>query len=259
MPTSANSTSPGRASGTPPDLARYARRVPTVALVTLAVLAWVELLVVPMPMPGESGVVAAAYAVLTLAMWLVMMLAMMVPSVAPVVLLYDRAIARQLPDGATLTLCFIAGYATAWAVFSVAATALQIALIEGGFVDTMGAVRSRRGAGVLLLATALYQWLPAKSACLEHCRSPLDFIVRQRRPGRSGAWRMGLRHGLWCVGCCWMLMLLLFVGGVMNLAWVAGLTLVIALEKLGPRPAVLRRIVGIAALGAGVACLLHLL
>jgi len=161
--------------------------------------------------------------------------AMMTPSVAPTVLLFDR-VSRRGGGHAPWrrTAVFVAGYFGAWAGFSVLVSVLQMGLIGLGVIDTMGAATARWAACALLAFAAAYQLLPAKRACLEHCRSPAEFIARHFRSGWSGAWRMGLEHGALCLGCCWVLMLLLFVGGVMNLAWVAGLTAVVLLEKLAP-------------------------
>jgi len=215
-----------------PRLRHWDRAVPLLALASLALLGWLYLLYWPMPMPGEAGVAAWDYAALSAIMWFVMMIAMMSPAVLPVVLLFDGAVRRSNAAPLPRTLAFVGGYFSAWMLFSVAVTAVQVALIETGAIDTMGVTREPAFTTGLLAAVGLYQWLPIKAACLEHCRSPMDAITRHFRPGTSGAWTMGWHHGLYCVGCCWLLMLLLFIGGVMNLAWVAGLTLLVMLEKL---------------------------
>jgi len=224
------------------------------ALAALAALSWWGLVAVPMPMPGDAGIAAAAYLTLTFAMWLVMMVAMMTPSVAPTVLLFHRVESQQRRQPRSLrTAAFAAGYFSAWAAFSLAATVLQALLIEAGTIDTMGAVTTRWATSALLAAAATYQWLPVKQACLQQCRSPAEFIASHFRAGASGAWRMGAEHGALCVGCCWVLMLLLFVGGVMNLAWVGGLTLVVLLEKLAPGGRTVRALVSGALLIAAIA------
>jgi len=200
------------------------------ALAALTLLCWYYLAAWPMPMPGATGVRAPAYVGLTFVMWLLMMVAMMTPSAAPAVLLFHR-----VQRGAwQRTIAFVAGYFAAWAVYSLAATVAQVLLIEAGRVDTMGAATSRLTSAVLLAGAAIWQWLPAKAACLEQCRAPAEFLVAHHHPGTLGALRTGIRHGIYCVGCCWALMLLLFVGGVMSLAWVGGITLLVALEKLAP-------------------------
>jgi predicted metal-binding membrane protein len=201
-----------------------------------------------MPMPeGVQHVWSPSYLLFSLAMWFVMMVAMMTPSVAPVVLLYDRVMHRDQPGWHPRTLVFLLGYFIVWAGFSVAATLAQAALIRTGVIDAMGVIGTRRFAALLLVAVALYQWSAAKSACLDRCHSPLRFIVG-RRSGRLRDLRAGLAHGAWCVGCCGGLMLLLFVGGVMNLTWVVAITLAVAIEKLAPRPQWARTAIGIGAL-----------
>jgi predicted metal-binding membrane protein len=222
------------------------------ALVALAALAWAYLWSSPMPMPVSSGGLRTThYAIVTFLMWLVMMIGMMVPSVAPTVLLFDRIARRGDPDGALLrTGSFVAGYLLVWGAFSLAAAALQIVLIAAGWIDAMGVAARPWFTASLLAVAGMYQWLPAKRACLEHCQSPVQFMVKAYRPGASGALMMGARHGLHCLGCCWGLMLLLFVGGVMNLLWVAAIAAVVFAEKLLGRGAWLRRAIGIAALAA---------
>jgi len=219
------SASPARASGSPD------RPIVIAALIALLVLGWAYLLYWPMPMPDEAGHWAPGYLALTFVMWLLMMLAMMTPAVAPVVLLFRR-VQQQQPDTAvSRTLAFVGGYFAAWAGFSIAATVLQSALISLEWIDTMTVAQDRALAAALIAAVGIYQFLPWKAACLEQCRSPLEFITRSHRRGAVGAWRMGLEHGAWCVGCCWLLMLLLFVGGTMHLAWIVGITVVVTLER----------------------------
>jgi predicted metal-binding membrane protein len=222
------------------------------ALAALAALAWAYLWWSPMPMPASSGGLRTShYALVTFLMWFVMMIGMMVPSVAPTVLLFDRVARRGDPDAALArTGAFVAGYLLVWGAFSLAATALQIELIAVGWIDAMGVAGRPWFTATLLAAVGIYQWLPAKRACLEHCQSPVQFLVDAYRPGKSGALVMGARHGLYCLGCCWGLMLLLFVGGVMNLLWVAAIAALVFAEKLLGRGAWLRRAIGIAALVA---------
>ena len=230
-----------------------------IALAALTALAWAYLKWSPMPMPGSSGGLRTAhYLAVTFLMWFVMMAGMMVPTVAPTVLLFDR-VARRSAPGATVgrTAPFVAGYLLVWGAFSVAATALQVELIAAGWIDAMGvAARPWFSAG-LLTGVGLYQWLPAKRACLDHCRSPVQFLVEAYRPGASGALLMGVRHGLYCLGCCWALMLLLFVGGVMNLLWVAAIAAVVFIEKLLARGEWLRRAIGAVALAAALAVVIQ--
>jgi predicted metal-binding membrane protein len=187
----------------------------------------------PMAMTSAVGWPASRLA-LTFAMWWVMMIAMMLPAAAPVVLLYVRAASTAGgPEPATAS--FLGGYLAIWAIFAGGATVLQAAL-ENAELLSGEWMRSR---SVLLTAALLtvagaYQLSPAKAACLRHCQNPARFISRFYRAGPLGAVRMGAIHGAFCVGCCWLLMALLFVGGVMNLAWIAALTLLVAAEKLLP-------------------------
>lgn len=231
---------------------RIDRMMVVSALALLTGVGWLYLGLSPMPMPGGAGVTAPRYAMLTLVMWFLMMIAMMVPAVTPVVLLFDR-VSQQAAARLPRTLAFVGGYLSAWLVFSAAVSLLQIALIRIGWIDTMGTARHRMVTATLLIAVGTYQWLPLKSACLNHCRSPLQLLTHRYRPGLSGAWRMGLEHGLYCVGCCWLLMLLLFIGGVMNLWWVAGIAILVSIEKLMPRGNLIARIVGAVSILAGLA------
>ena len=170
-------------------------------------------------------------------MWALMMTAMMLPSAAPMILLYARFARQANAQDAVLApaAAFAGVYLFVWAAFSLAAAALQTALVATGAVSAMTlSIGDHRAAGALLIAVGLYQLTPLKRACLETCRSPLSFLMRDWRPGWAGGLRLGVIHGLYCVGCCWLLMALLFVGGVMNLAWVALLALIVLVEKLGP-------------------------
>lgn len=169
-----------------------------------------------------------------LLMWFVMMAAMMLPSAAPAILLYARVHkerAGTTPISASWV--FLSGYMLAWLMVSEHATVLQLLATKFGLVDIMEMqATSKRFAGATLIAVGLYQWSPFKERCLTHCRSPAFFLSRHWRRGAGGALRLGLKHGLYCVGCCWMLMALLFVGGVMNFVWIALLTALVAVEKL---------------------------
>ena len=186
------------------------------------------------------------------AMWAAMMVAMMLPGAAPAILLYARVHRHSLgAAGAPPTTAFLAGYLACWTGFAMLAAALQLA-----FASPMSmALESRAMSAALLIAAGLYQLSPLKDACLSRCRSPAEFITRHYRPGAWGAARLGLLHGAYCVGCCWLLMALLFVGGAMNLLWVTGLTLLVAAEKLLPGGNWIARITGIAMAGWGIALL----
>jgi predicted metal-binding membrane protein len=167
------------------------------------------------------------------AMWAVMMVAMMIPSASPVILAFaavnSTRRAQSLPY--VPTSAFVLGYVAAWSGYSLVATVAQEALHSAGFVSSMGVSTSGILGGILLAVTGIFQWTPAKYACLRHCRSPLGFILTEWREGTRGAFQMGLLHGAYCVGCCWLLMALLFVAGVMNLWWVAAIAGFVLIEK----------------------------
>ncbi len=208
----------------------------------------------PMRMAGETRW-TPTYAALIFMMWWVMMIAMMTPSAAPTVLLFT-AIKRIGPDkehASRFSLYFLVGYLVAWAVFSAIATGAQWGLELIGLSDgPMMTIRSKALAGSVLIAAGLYQFSSLKSACLRHCRSPAQFLAEHIRPGTYGAFRVGAIHGAFCLGCCWALMLLLFVGGVMNLYWIVGIAIYVALEKLLPRAKWLVPLTGIALIFIGV-------
>lgn len=195
------------------------------------------------------------YTILIFLMWWVMMIAMMTPSAAPTVLLFT-ALKRVGPDAARstrLSLFFLAGYLVAWAVFSAMATAGQWGLELIGLSDgPMMTIQSQVFAGCVLIAAGVYQMSSLKSACLRHCRSPARFLAEHNRPGTYGAFRTGALHGAYCLGCCWALMLLLFVGGVMNLYWIVGIAIYVALEKLLPRARWLVPLTGVALILSGL-------
>jgi predicted metal-binding membrane protein len=160
---------------------------------------------------------------------------------------------QKLPAGAVPTLVFALGYLIAWAAFSVAATFLQWGLERADLLHafTMWSLSPMLTAA-LLIAAGLYQLTPLKRACLENCRSPASWLAAYFKPGAAGALELGLRHGIYCVGCCWVLMALLFAGGVMNLVWIAGLAIYVLFEKLAPWGESAARIAAVVLLAAGV-------
>ncbi|WP_282168891.1 DUF2182 domain-containing protein [Ruegeria atlantica] len=207
----------------------------------------------PMHM-GEAPSWGVQYVILIFLMWWVMMIAMMTPSAAPAVLLYS-AIKRAGPErdkAAQFSFCFLAGYLIAWAIFSLAATGLQWGLESIGLSDgPMMTIRSKTFAGCVLITAGAYQLSDLKSACLRHCQSPARFIADHHKPGAYGAFRIGALHGLYCLGCCWALMALLFVGGIMNLYWIAGIAIYVALEKLLPGARWLPTLIGLGLIAVG--------
>ncbi|UIJ73437.1 DUF2182 domain-containing protein [Aurantimonas sp. HBX-1] len=239
---------------------RRDRLVMLTGLVTLAMLAWAWLLVGagtgmdiwtmsrPAIFPGgEAGMTMPAVAwspatwFVIVGMWWIMMIAMMIPSVAPMVLLHARVSRHaqsrgQIAAGAIPSGFFLGGYLLVWLAFSLVATILQFACERLGLLSQpmMWSVSVWLTAA-LLVAAGLYQLSPFKQVCLDHCRSPAEFLSRHWQKGRAGAFHMGVKHGAYCLGCCWALMALLFVGGIMNVYWIAGLAIVVLLEKLLPR------------------------
>ncbi|MGE5089845.1 MAG: DUF2182 domain-containing protein [Candidatus Levyibacteriota bacterium] len=202
--------------------------------------------------PGFALFLAPAFA-LTFAMWAAMMAAMMLPSAAPAILAYGGLVRSHGARGATLpsTWVFALGYLLVWAGFSAAASLLQMVLEQRALLTPSLATASTRLGAATLIAAGVWQLTPLKQACLTRCRSPLTFFVTRWRAGVGGALRMGLEHGVYCVGCCWALMLLLFVAGVMNLAWVAAIAVFVFVEKVAPAGRVVTRAAAVALLGYG--------
>jgi predicted metal-binding membrane protein len=203
----------------------------------------------------QPAVWTPAYALLIVSMWWVMMVAMMLPSAAPMLLLFARINRNEKAAGSPLmpTGAFAAGYLLAWGGFSVVATGLQWALEAARLMSPMLLLETANvWTGVAILVGAgLWQLTPLKTMCLRHCRSPLGFLMTSWRAGHLGALRMGLEHGAYCLGCCWFLMALLFFGGVMNLYWIVGLAVFVLLEKIMPLGHWLGRIAGVVLIGWG--------
>lgn len=237
-------------------LLRHDRTVVLAGLVVVILLAWAWLFVGAgidmgaMDMGGRQIMFVApewsiGYAALIFLMWAVMMMAMMLPSAAPTILL---AAALMRPRGGDRihgqTGLFVLGYLLIWFGFSLAATALQWGLDRVGLLSPEMASGSATLAGLLLIAAGLYQWTPWKQACLVQCRSPFEHLAEYWRRGAFGPLQAGAAHGLFCLGCCWVLMALLFVGGVMNLLWIAAVALLVLIEKALPFGARISRWLG---------------
>ncbi len=208
-----------------------------------------------MQMGDAAAPWTTAYAAMVFAMWAIMMVAMMLPSAAPMILLYARVAGQTPSEGSTLapTIVFAGTYVAVWALFSLVATFVQWALSGAQLLsDTTMALGNARIGGALLVAAGLYQLTPLKRVCLENCRSPFSFLTAHWRTGYAGAIRLGLIHGAYCIGCCWLLMALLFFGGVMNLAWVAAVAVVVLIEKALPLGDRVGQLAGVVAILAGV-------
>ena len=225
----------------------------------MSALAMTSLTLFPHLHAEMAGEMAPAFGVVV-AMWWTMMIAMMTPGAAPLVLLYERVLrhhAAEREKAYVPSLFLLAGYLAVWLAFSLVAAALQRLLEPAGLISSMMLwSRSALLSATVLAAAGLYQLSPLKRACLTQCRGPVEFLTRHWRPGRGGAFLMGVRHGAFCVGCCWLLMLLLFVGGVMNVAWIAALTLLVIAEKISPAGTVIGKAAGALLLAWGAATLL---
>ena len=232
------------------------------SMVALATLAWAYTIHLGIQHSSMAGAMAmptmlkwsVADVFFMFIMWAVMMFAMMLPSVTPTVMIFGRVREKRKESGRPYapTSAFVGGYLLVWVGFSLLATfANWILHTDGSMTSMMGKVGSQMG-GLLLVAAGIFQWTPLKNACLEHCRSPMGFLMQHWREGNSGAILMGLYHGIYCLGCCWLLMLLLFVLGVMNLPWVALLTIIVLAEKILPRGEILGRGLGVFLIGWGV-------
>jgi len=250
---------------------RRDRQVVAAALIAVMAVAWVWILLgagtgmsamdmILEPSPDGMAIMMApavwtvGYAGVMFTMWWVMMVAMMLPSAAPILLLFARINRKEKSAGRPFipTGVFAAGYLVAWGGFSALATGLQWVLERLGLLSPMMVTTSYWLGGAILLTAGVWQLTPIKAICLRHCRSPMGFLVQSWRPGRSGAFWMGLEHGGFCLGCCWFLMGLLFFGGIMNLFWIIDLAAFVLLEKTVPIGSWIGRIVGIGVAAWGV-------
>lgn len=204
--------------------------------------------------PGAAALADATVNFFLVAlMWVVMMVGMMMPSAAPTILLFSALERKRTATDRIAS--FVAGYFAIWSAFSIAAAAAQTVLSHTGLISMQMATTSAVLGGTVFIAAGLFEFTPLKERCLVHCRSPLEWIPRHMRPGQLGAFRMGVEHGAYCVGCCWALMLLLFVGGVMNLIWVAFLATIVLVQKVLPGGITLARFAGVVLVVCGIALL----
>jgi len=271
---------------------RRDRAMVVMAIVIITVLAWAYILwlaaqmgmaevataataedaMAGMHMPGGSGTMAGmdmgaavepvfrpwsvADGAFMFSMWAVMMVGMMMPSVAPMVLLYAAVGRKAGASGRPFvaTGWFVAGYLSAWIAFSLAATGAQWTLTRLALLTPMMESASGIFGGIVLIAAGLYQWSPLKDTCLRQCQTPLGFLMNRGgfRSNPFAALRLGAEHGAYCVGCCWVLMTLLFVGGVMNVLWIAGLMILILVEKVVPMGRLIPRLAGAVIAAGGV-------
>jgi predicted metal-binding membrane protein len=211
-------------------------------------MAWVR-------MPGQTWLAAGA---MFAGMWLAMMVAMMLPSSLPMLLLYRRVVAFRGERYITLLTALMASaYFIVWTLFGVIAYGIGISIADGAMRSATFSALVPAGAGAALVVSGIYQLTPWKSACLKHCRDPLELVASHLHPGWRGAVALGVHHGLFCTGCCWALMVMQLVMGVMNLGAMAAIATVIAFEKLIATGPMVARVVGVAAIAAGVVMLAH--
>ena len=249
-------------------LLRRDRIIEGLALGAVSVFAWLYLFAeagMDMGDPGMGMMTGRmtwtpAYGLVVFFMWWVMMVAMMLPSASPTVLIFSKISARHAEGGKPFasTGVFAAGYLLIWGIFSFLATVAQWGLETTGLLSMMMESVSVWLSAIILIAAGLWQLTPLKHACLKHCRSPLHFVIHGFRQGNLGALRMGMEHGQYCLGCCWFLMALLFYGGVMNLYWIVGLAVYVLIEKLAPGGEWIAQAAGVALIGWGGWVLFHM-
>lgn len=235
------------------DPGRRERRNAIAGLVALSVLGWGLILwsvanmsspIVALMMPMHSSWSLSQIIAVWL-MWAVMMGAMMLPSALPMLVTYQRVVANQLPRSNGSHRLFLAAYLLTWAAFSVAATSVQWGFQRADVLSHMLRLHGSLVGGIILIAAGAFQLTPLKAACLRNCRTPTGFLLTDWRPGHWGAFQMGLKHGQYCVGCCWALMMVLFVGGVMNLTTIALLSVVVTIEKAAPHGELFAKLGGV--------------
>jgi len=259
-------------------LTRRERAVIVAALAGVTALSWLYLVhlasgmggMAEMPdMPGMAGMAMAPAltpwtaqdAALMFAMWWVMMVGMMLPSALPMTLTFATVNRRRRERGSPYvpTALFVAGYLFAWGGFSIAATAAQFAIEHAALMIPMMHITDPLLGGLLFAAAGVYQLTPLKNACLRRCRTPLAFVLEHWRDGAAGALHMGAAHGGFCLGCCALLMALLFVGGIMNLLWVAAIAVFVLLEKVVPAGELVARAAGMLSIAFGAWMILRAL
>ncbi|MFZ1752271.1 MAG: DUF2182 domain-containing protein [Caldilineaceae bacterium] len=240
------------------------RSVVVVGLVALIALSWAYMIYLAwgmgeiemgmeMAMPGMQvwGITDFIFMFL---MWAVMMVAMMIPSAAPMILVFSKLSRQQHVQQSPVrtTSVFLLGYLAVWTGFSALATFVQWSLHSLALLSPMMVSTSPIVGGILLMGAGIFQFTPLKHACLTQCRTPLGFLMAEWRDGMGGAFQMGLRHGGYCVLCCWLLMALLFVAGVMNLLWVATIAVIVLVEKAVPGGYRVSRAIGLLVTAWGV-------
>jgi len=265
--------SPGKTTGSFSLAHGINRLVIAAGLGGITLLSWIYLLNLTVDMQGNAAMMTDSITIptpqvwdkgefqLTFLMWSVMMVAMMTPSASPMILAYAGLNIRRAPGRQVVftSLLFFLGYLGIWTGFSLAVTFAQWGLNAAAWVSAGGIKAVQLLAGFILILAGSYQFTPLKSMCLVSCRSPLSFLLASWRPGLGGALVMGLRHGFYCLGCCWLLMTLLFVAGVMNWLWVAFIAGIVLLEKAAPGGVWISRLMGLLSIGWGIWLLVGML
>lgn len=235
-------------------------RAGAVGLVALSIFGWVLILwsvrnmgspIVALMMPMDVGWRLKEVFVVWL-MWSVMMGAMMLPSAIPMIMIHRRISAKRNPEAPNANRWFLLAYIVAWALFSAGASVLQWGFQRADILSPMLKLQGSLASGIILVAAGLFQFSSLKTACLHKCRTPMGFVLTDWRSGNLGAFHMGLKHGQYCIGCCWALMMVLFVGGAMSLTTIAVLSCIVAIEKLAPRGDMLAKIGGLALIAWGL-------
>lgn len=243
---------------------RRDREVVAVTLFLLLALAWIflwrdaaSMRAMGSGLSGMPGAPAVGTLVPIFLMWAIMMVGMMLPAASPTILLYATLVRKNGERGTVLPAVwvFTSGYILVWTVFSLAISVLQLLLQELALLTSMMASASPELSAAILVCAGVYQWSPLKKACLRKCQNPMEFFITRWRPGAHGAFRMGVEHGMYCVGCCWMLMALLFVAGVMNLLWIALIAGFVLAEKVLPASRITSAIASIALVLSGLVLL----
>ncbi len=240
---------------------KFSNRITFFILVIIALLAWIYLWIDAGKMNLMSGMnkidsspwlIDAIFA--NFIMWLIMMIAMMIPSAIPAISLYESMVNKNAEREIFLPAVwiFVMGYILIWAAFSLIITFVQALFLSLDWINMMLVSKNLFLTSTILIFTGIYQWLPIKSICLDKCRTPLNFFLGNWRKGNSGALIMGIEHGTFCLGCCWALMLLLFLAGVMNLIWVALITVFVFIEKVFPKGNIIGKLAGIVMIIAGL-------
>ena len=240
---------------------KFSNRITFFILVIIALLAWIYLWIDAGKMNLMSGMnkidsspwlIDAIFA--NFIMWLIMMIAMMIPSAIPAISLYESMVKKNAEREIFLPAVwiFVVGYILIWAAFSLIITFVQALFLSLDWINMMLVSKNLFLTSTILIFTGIYQWLPIKSICLDKCRTPLNFFLGNWRKGNSGALIMGIEHGTFCLGCCWALMLLLFLAGVMNLIWVALITVFVFIEKVFPKGNIIGKLAGIVMIIAGL-------